>query len=350
MWWIRAWEFPRLHLLVLALIALIGLWPLWRREDLWGRAKLPALILLAIAACYQAWYIYPYTPIAETMSQAATETDPARRVTVLVSNVLQSNREYDRLLSLIGEKDPDVVLALETDQGWIDHLQQLGDRYPHRVEVPLPNTYGMALYSKLPLVDQTVRYLVKEDVPSIRATLQLRSGTRVTLYALHPLPPSPQESASSLPRDAELVLVAEEIKKLPKSEPVLLLGDLNDVAWSTTTLLFLRLSGTLDPRRGRGLYNTFNVYTWPLRVPLDHVFHSKHFGLGAIQVEEAIGSDHFPIYVELSFDSELRGDALELEEEDEQMAEEKLEETAESDMGLPPGTDTEVEVDNKPDK
>jgi hypothetical protein len=77
-----------------------------------------------------------------------------------------------------------------------------------------------------------------------------------------PVPPTP-----SYGRDAELVLIGREIDGA--SRPAVVAGDLNDVAWSSTTTLFQKISGTLDPRVGRGLYNSFHAKSPLLRFPLD---------------------------------------------------------------------------------
>src|SRR5262245_19006558 len=86
-------------------------------------------------------------------------------------------------------------------------------------------------------------------------------------------------------------------------KPTIIAGDLNDVAWSRTTRLFQKISGLLDPRIGRGLYNSFHAHYPPVRFPLDHIFHSNHFRLVELRRLPSIGSDHFPIYVVLSYET-----------------------------------------------
>src|SRR5690606_26439446 len=147
------------------------------------------------------------------------------------------------------------------------------------------------------LVDPQVKFLVDPEVPSIHTRVRLPSGDLFHLYCLHPQPPVPQENPRSTERDAEILTIAKEAKKCKL--PVVVAGDLNDVAWSYTTELFLKTSGLLDPRRGRGFFNTFHAHHWFLRWPLDHIFCSKHFQLVNLKRLRPIGSDHFPILVQL---------------------------------------------------
>jgi endonuclease/exonuclease/phosphatase (EEP) superfamily protein YafD len=155
----------------------------------------------------------------------------------------------------------------------------------------------MHLFSRFPLVDPQVRFLLDDYVPSIKTGLRLPSGARIDLYGVHPKPPPRQDTAR---RDAELLIVAREVRA--EGAPAIVAGDLNDVAWSRTTRLFQDVSGFLDPRIGRSPYATFNA-DWPLlRWPLDHVFFEDSFGLLDIAVMEDIGSDHFPLFVGLCHD------------------------------------------------
>jgi endonuclease/exonuclease/phosphatase (EEP) superfamily protein YafD len=81
--------------------------------------------------------------------------------------------------------------------------------------------------------------------------------------------------------------------------PALVDRDLNDVAWSHTSRLFRRIARVLDPRVGRGIYNTFHARYWFLCLPLDHIFVTNTFLLRRLQRLPAFGSDHFPIFIAL---------------------------------------------------
>jgi endonuclease/exonuclease/phosphatase (EEP) superfamily protein YafD len=90
------------------------------------------------------------------------------------------------------------------------------------------------------------------------------------------------------------------------------MGDLNDVAWSRTNYLFQDISGLLDPRVGRGFYHTFHAEHPLFRVPLDHFFHSNHFRLVDFRRLGYFGSDHFPVYLKLSYEADAEADQHEL--------------------------------------
>jgi len=293
-WWIRGFDFPRLQLVVLSALLLVVQLAVNPIDDPWTTA-----IVGVNAACmlWQAWWIIPYTRMARVEVEDAP-ADAQTRIRLLASNVLTTNRNADLLIAQVRTQQPDVLIAVETDAWWESRLDTLRDVLPHAVRCPLDNLYGMHVYSRLPLHDTEIRYLVQDDIPSVHATLELDGGRRIVLHALHPRPPSPTEADSSAERDAELVVVGRAAEAA--TLPVIVAGDLNDVAWSRTTRLFRKLSGLLDPRIGRGMYNTFHAKLPGLRWPLDHLFHSHHFTLVHMQRLGDVGSDHFPILVELA--------------------------------------------------
>ncbi|MDK1682433.1 endonuclease/exonuclease/phosphatase family protein [Acinetobacter terrestris] len=324
-WWIRGADFPRLQILVLGLISFVLLL-IWDQPwDLWREIVFIALIA---ALAYQLKMVLPYTFIWKKQVKKVHkhQLKPDKQISLLVSNVLTPNDKYHLLVEQIQKHQPDLVLTLETDLIWQKALAVIEKDYPYRVPVPLDNLYGMHLYSKLELKDTEVKFILSDEIPSIHTTVILRSGQLVQLYCLHPKPPSPTEAKDSTLRDAELLMVGDQIKDLDES--CIVMGDLNDVAWSRTTRLFQRISGLLDPRVGRRYINTFHADYPMFRWSLDHVFHSTDFALVHMERLPHVGSDHFPVYVVLQTGRvfEQVQDKLEQTDADEQEAQEAIQE------------------------
>jgi len=295
-WLVRGLDFPRLQLAAIA-VALILIQALsldFAEVQTWW---LVGLTLVCLA--WQLWWITPYTRIWRNEVKTTKNPSPDCKLSILASNVLTSNRNADALLKLVDQYQPDVLVTLESDEWWQRHLDTLESSMPYSMKCPLDNLYGMHVYSRLPLEDAEISYLVEEDVPSMHAQIKLRSGDKVRAHFLHPVPPGPEGNPESAERDAELVVVAKSVAE--SDQPVVVAGDLNDVAWSATTRLFRKISGLLDPRVGRGMFNTFHAHYPFMRWPLDHLFHSEHFTVTRIERLPGIGSDHFPLFTELSY-------------------------------------------------
>ena len=324
-WWFRGADFPRLQILFVGLVALAGL--LFINAE-WTSVRELLLLGVIAAVAYQLKMVLPYTPVwkKQVLHVRQDQLNVEQQISLLVANVLTPNHKYHLLLEQIDHLQPDVVLTLETDQIWQEALKPIEADYPYRVAVPQDNLYGMHLYSRLPLADTEVKFILSDETPSIHTTIRLRSGLDVQLYCLHPKPPSPTEAKDSTLRDAELLIVGDQIKDIDES--CIVMGDLNDVAWSRTTRLFQRISGLLDPRVGRYFMNTFHADYPLLRWSLDHIFHSTDFGLVEMKRLPHIGSDHFPIYVVLQTGRifEQKQQELEQTESDEDEAQQAIQE------------------------
>lgn len=323
-WWVRGWDFPRIQISFLTIVVLIFAAFIYSFEETWHFIIVGLLVLSLI---YQLIKIYPYTILGKKQVLAFKGNDPNNLISILVSNVLTTNNHYDKLILEIHKHQPDILLTLETDNEWEKALSVIEGDFTHSVKVPKDNLYGMHLYSKLPLEDIEVKYLISDEIPSIHGYVKLKSGPRVKIHCLHPKPPSPTEDDTSTNRDAELLMVGKDSKTDENS--ILVFGDLNDVAWSRTTRLFQKISGLLDPRRGRGFFNTFHTGYPLFRWPLDHLFHSNDFTVVEIHRLPNIGSDHFPIFVKLNYEprAELfQEESEEADEEEKEWADDKIEE------------------------
>ena len=317
-WIVRGWDFPQVQLAVTGLLAAVGMLVM-DFDGLWWHGTV--LVLLGAAMVRLGWVIYPYTPIAK---QRVRPGKGETRLRVIVSNVLMSNRDSAKLLELLETYEPDLFVALETDQWWVDQLAEVAEQYPHAVELPQDDTYGMLLRSRIPLEGTQVEYLVRKNIPSIHFSIELKDGTKVKMHALHPKPPFPDEDTSSTDRDAELMIVGKRVKE--QGGPAIVFGDMNDVAWSHTTRLFQRTSGLLDPRMGRGFFSTFHAEHWWMRWPLDHLFVSRDFRVCKVERLAYIGSDHYPIFAEFSYEPEkqVENDPLDGDEGDRREAAKKV--------------------------
>jgi endonuclease/exonuclease/phosphatase (EEP) superfamily protein YafD len=320
-WWIRIFDFPRLQITLITAVVIAAYLP-FRGESVAEHGFLVALILCLL---YQGYMMYPYTRLSPKQVQWCKNATKESRVSLLFANVLMENRNAARLKEIIREADPDLILTAEVDEWWREQLKEFDRTHPYVVSQPQDNCYGILLQSRLELINSQIKFLVQDDVPSIHARVKLRSGKEVELRGLHPRPPVPEEDGRATERDAELLIVGKEVKG--KKDPIIVLGDLNDVAWSRTNNLFQDISGLLDPRIGRGFYHTFHAKYPFIRFPLDHFFHSNHFRLVALRRLPDFGSDHFPVYIELSYepDAENEQEELQAERSEQQEAAEKIE-------------------------
>ncbi len=308
-WWVRLFDFPRIQIAIMLALTLSAYVALrWRGSLQRVEHLLAALVALTLG--WQCITLGPYTALHPKEMPDSQTNDTSNRISLLIYNVLSDNRDVAALQELIRDTDPDIILLSEPTQRWLDELTGLEVDYPYTVFQPQDNEYGKLLYSRLELTEAEVRFMIEPGVPSVRLKLRLRSGQLVTLYGVHPRPPglieegrrhSEGEREDSDVRDAELLLVAQEVGALGDT-PVIVTGDFNDVPWSHTTSLFQRVGGLLDPRVGRGFFNTFTTSTRLVRYPLDHLFASRHFRLVALRRLHDIGSDHFPLLVILDYD------------------------------------------------
>lgn len=292
-WWIRVLDFPRLQI---AIFCLVAIFLLFSYLDLRKYFNKILILLVTGSFLYQCSLVIKFTPLFPVEVQASKIEYKEKGIRILHSNVKMRNRKADLLLELIDRFQPDILSLNEPDAWWDKQLVPLDKLYPFTIKKPLPNAYGMILYSKFPLKTTEINFLVEDSVPSFYTKVILPSGKVFNLHSIHPKPPKP--GSLTYERDTELFIVGKRIKK--EGEPTIVVGDLNDVAWSRTTKKFKEYSGVLDPRKGRGLYNTFNV-NWPLlKYPLDHFFFTTHFQLISMKKLGDIGSDHFPMFTEVS--------------------------------------------------
>jgi endonuclease/exonuclease/phosphatase (EEP) superfamily protein YafD len=291
-------DFPRIQLFVASLLCILILLIVVKK---WKWYNYLLAFGLFSGLCINAFFIINYTTIVPVTVPWLTALESSEnQISILLTNVKMTNRKAETLLDLIEQKKPDLILAMEVDEWWNEKLSTLKSEYPYTQQAINEVTYGMVLYSKLPIQKVEVEYLNNKKVPSFESTISLSSGKKISFHAIHPVPPTYFKDLPDNEGQQE-----EALKKLGNEitnryYPTIIAGDVNDVVWAQVDALTGTENILFDVRVGRGFYNSFNAHNPLMRWPLDHVFVTKEFKLKSLERLPKIGSDHFPIFVELA--------------------------------------------------
>ncbi|WP_237479344.1 endonuclease/exonuclease/phosphatase family protein [Lichenibacterium dinghuense] len=308
-WWlVRLLDFPHLQFGIVTL-ALLLLLPCFSRHRPRAVLALAAAAVVALGA--DALVLWPYRPSAHLAT--ASDACPAdRRLAVMISNVLLTNRQSQTLLDEVRAERPDLFLAMEVDDWWDRTLQPLSADMPYGATKVTGSYYGMRLFSRLPLSDTDVRFLAGRDTPSIVTTVKLRDGEDATFLGIHPRPPLVGQSA--LPRDAELYAAAQILRG--HEGPAVMAGDLNATPWEDAVQRTRRIAGRVSPRQGHGYVYSFDAKSWWAKWPFDQIDYKPGFTALSLDRLAPIGSDHYPYVVRLCRDPFVTAPAAVPEGED----------------------------------
>ena len=221
-------------------------------------------------------------------------------VRLMTFNVLGSNETPQRVVRVISENRPDVVAVIEYSSDWTQHLQPLHADYPYRLVQPRWHGFGIALFSKFPIVGSSVHQLADDrtDSPMLIATLDLGSEKVLRLAAVHLLAPMQPERMSIRNRQMKEV----EHWLPPKDVPTVLVGDFNCVPWSPFMKALMRGTGLRDSRDGWGYQGSWPALFWPMLIPIDQALVSSDVAVIDRQViADPTGSDHLPVLLEIGF-------------------------------------------------
>ncbi len=316
-WWMRIWDFPRMQVLLVGggLLLLGVLCAFYGMID-----SLPwmiVLVLLCMSVMLQCKWVLKLTGFAPVEVQSGTD-DGTDTIRIIASNVDYTNTDRVAALDSLIALEPDLIALIEADHEWEALIDSLREEYPFQIHDLQGNGKGIALLSKLPIVESEIRYIVSDDRPSIWVQIQnphpsmdslseTDEQKTIGVCVLHPPPPglmkrNKDERVSSAPRDREIILAAQSITESPIKHWVMF-GDFNDVGWSQTTERAKTLGDLRDPRIGRGMYSTYPA-KYPLaRYPIDHVLVTQCFRVTELACLDDIGSDHLPLLAELQLDA-----------------------------------------------
>ena len=264
---------------------------------LWRRGQFAWWVLLCAVA--NLIPLSPYViPNSSSIAEVSKDTATTRIMTL---NLLKGNQHHDEVVAYITDIDPDIFIAIESDQEWTEGLKPIQQAYPHRHIIDDRGTSSIAVYSRIPVNSMNVYHSTRQRLPSLDFTVTIEQQP-VRIFATHPFIPLAQETARM--RNSQLDEI-ETMLKEPGSR--ILLGDFNCVPWSPHLTDVLRTTNLTPAGYGRGLrptwYRRARAYgplrqTWLFALKLDHVLLSDDLAVVDHRIGPCLGSDHRPVTVD----------------------------------------------------
>jgi endonuclease/exonuclease/phosphatase (EEP) superfamily protein YafD len=261
---------------LLLLAALVGL-----RSRRWALAVAAGVVLNAVPL-----RVYWPEPV-----RAATLETAGSDLRVLAANLSQLDYPNAPLLELVRTESPDLLLLVEFTPVADERFRQLDELYPHRLEVPRRDAFGMALYSRHPFTAEAIEIV---HSVAIRARVAAPGG-EVTVFGVHLR--SPTRAGRAAERNRQLV----ELTGLTNATagPVIVIGDLNITPFSPFFRDWLDATGLHDAGAGRGPWFSWPTFLPIVGIPIDHCLVSPELRILAHRRLPAFGSDHYPVLTRL---------------------------------------------------
>jgi len=280
-WFCDLFSHFRLQYAVVSILIAIALWMMRR----------PVLALLASAVMLTniitvAPHLTGRSPVPNHDSHKA-----------LLINVNTNLGSPTKVIELIKQEQPDIVVLEETDYGWLDQLQPLKALYPHHLLKPRSDNFGITVYSRWPLISEHVRYIGLGGIPSLLVTVETPDGP-LDVIATHPVPPSGPSMSED--RDSQLYDLADHVN--PEAN-TLLLGDLNTTPWNYHFRRLCQRANLVDSASAFRLQATWPTQLPILWIPLDHCLHSSNVQVHSHRTGTSVDSDHYPLIINFSLQS-----------------------------------------------
>lgn len=215
---------------------------------------------------------------------------------VMSFNLQSQNDEYARVIEYIESIDADIVLLHEASRPWEAAVESADLGY----EIIMPRTDDL-VFASLVLVKGSgvlgVSYGFGEtQARGVEVTFTPPAWPEpVKVLAAHPLAPWGERRAKI--RDAQIGFAADWAED--QNGSFMVAGDLNATPWSAPFRALAGTNGLRNSQIGFGIQPSFPAGISFFRVPIDHLLHSETLVVSDRRLGPAMGSDHFPLVVDL---------------------------------------------------
>lgn len=198
---------------------------------------------------------------ASTSNLKLPEVNNETKVSVAHVNVSSAEDSYEAFTHELLQRDLDIISIQEVKPDWSRFLsKELQKEYPYHIENVRIDPFGMAIYSKYPILEvDTIFY---NNIPFLISKVEIDQDKIVTIMNAMILPSI--NNALDKTQDAQLKFAANYLASNEGTE--LVIGDFNMVYWSSRIRDFRNMTDLKNSRR--------DVSQSVLSIPYDHIFHS----------------------------------------------------------------------------
>jgi endonuclease/exonuclease/phosphatase (EEP) superfamily protein YafD len=254
---------------------------------------LPTLALAAYAGWPVGEYLLPHS---------GSVGHDKWQLRVMSLNVEASNDRADLVKAAVEQANPDVVFLPEATAAWADALAPLRTRYRYDTGDGAQGAFSLLLLSRLPLRHAQVIQLSADGWPAIIALICPSEAADekdcIGFVGIHQ--PPPMSAGLAATRNGVFRALPDAIAKVSPG-PIIVAGDFNCTPWSPFFVDLLAATGLRDSALGFGIWPTWNSSLLPLGLKIDHVLVADGVAVRNHQVGGEVGSDHFPVVVDLAY-------------------------------------------------
>lgn len=282
-WWLDVLaNFRPQYVVSLVILGLVVLMSRWRRIG-YGILTVAAINLVFVLPLYVG-------------SPGVADPDlPSLRV--MSFNLLSTNASYSDVIEYIRTVDPDLVLLHEASRPWEVAIEAANLDY----QVIRPRSDSL-IFGTLVMVRgedvEAISYGFAEAQPRAVSIMYRPTGwpEGVSVLSTHPLAPTEKDRAQL--RDAQLDFAATWAAD--QEDGFIVVGDFNATPWSWPFRKLMARAPLRNSQLGFGVQPSFPTSsTFLMRVPIDHLLHSDTLSVVDRRLGPAMGSDHFPLVVDL---------------------------------------------------
>jgi endonuclease/exonuclease/phosphatase (EEP) superfamily protein YafD len=238
---------------------------------------------------------------APSQSKGVVTGGPTLKLTSI--NVFYRNSQHERVVQMLREQRPDVAVLSEVTPQWRKAMEALKDVYAYRyfsASLPIQRIgsrveRGVLMMSRWPIEHAEPIDFGEWAEPGISATLNVH-GRPLHVMGVHPCWPLGWDISAE--RNREL----EHIADLAHSTrgPLVVLGDLNITAFSPHFRELLEKSGLTSASHGPNWQPTWPTFLPLAGIQIDHALVSPDVTVVDFRRGPRVGSDHWPIMVEVA--------------------------------------------------